>query len=65
MGFALCVDFELQLHDVPESLYPSAEDLFAIGLGADPVGFIAGEKESENGVFVVEISDAVRDDWSH
>lgn len=65
MGFALCVDFKLQLHDVPESLDPSTEDLFAIGLGADAVGFVAGKKESENGVFVVEIPDAVGDNGSH
>lgn len=65
MGFALSVDFELQLHDVPESLDPSAEDLFAIGLGADAVGFVAGEKKSENGVFIVEVPDAVGDNGSH
>lgn len=65
MGLALGVDFELQLHDVPESLDPSTENLFAICLRADAVGFVAGEEESENGVFIVEVPNAVGDYRSH
>lgn len=57
----LRVNLKLQLNHIPQSLDAAAQDLLAIGLGADTLRFLAEEEELEDGVFVVEITDAVGD----
>ncbi|KAL2828752.1 glucosidase II beta subunit-like-domain-containing protein [Aspergillus cavernicola] len=65
MPIALCIDFNLQFNDVPKPLDSTGEDLFAIGLGADALDFVAGEKESQNRVLIIEVPCAVGDDRSY
>lgn len=57
----LRVHLKLQLNHIPQSLDAAAQDLLAVGLGADTLCFLAGEEELENGVFVVQITDAIGD----
>lgn len=52
----LSVNFKFQFHHVPQSLDSPAEDLFAVGLRADPFHFVAGEEKLEDGIFVIKIS---------
>jgi hypothetical protein len=55
----LGVDFELHLDDIAERLYSPAQNLFAVGLGADALDIVAGEQKLEYSVLVVEITDGV------
>lgn len=53
----LGIDFELYLDHISERLHSPAQDLFAIGLGADALDIVAGEQELEYSVLVVKIPD--------
>jgi hypothetical protein len=54
---ALSVDLEMKLNYIPERLDPPAQDLLAVGFGADAFAVVAGEQELEDGVFVVKVAD--------
>lgn len=58
----LGVNLKIQLHHIPQSLDAPAQNLLAVCLRADPLRFLAGEQELEDGVFVVQVADAVGDD---
>lgn len=61
MIHALGVNLKLQLDHIAQSLNTTAEDLLTVCLGADPLRLVAGEEELEDGVFVVQVAHAVRD----
>jgi hypothetical protein len=54
---ALSVDLEMKLNYIPERPDPSAQDLLAVGFGADAFAVVAGEQELEDRVFVVQVAD--------
>lgn len=62
---ALGVDFEVQLDHIPQSFHATTEDFLAVGFGADAVGFVTGQEEFQDGVFIVEVPGGVRDNRSN
>jgi hypothetical protein len=53
----LGIDFELHLDYIPERLHSPAQDLFAVGLGADALHIVAWKQELEYSVLIIEIPD--------
>src|ERR1700709_1310587 len=59
------VDLKVQFHHVPQRFHTPAQDLLAVGLGAYALAVVAGEKEPEHCILVVEIADTVCDNRSY
>lgn len=55
MLIKLGVNLKVQLDHIAERLDPVAQDLLAVGLGADALGVVLAEQELQHGVFVVQI----------
>lgn len=51
----LGIKLKVQLDHIAERLNSTAQDLLAVGLGADALGVVLAEQELQHSVFVIQI----------